>query len=36
MLDHVIKDEESNLESLLLGGAEASWDDFSAQTLDKA
>ena len=36
MLNHVIKDEQSDLESLLLGGAEASWDDLSAETLDKA
>jgi len=36
MLNHVIKDEKSYLESLLLGGAEARWDDLSAQTLDKA
>ncbi len=35
MLNHIVKNEESNLESLLLRGSEALWDDLIAETGDK-
>ena len=35
MLNHVIKNEEGELEALLLTTAEASWDDLVAETRNK-
>lgn len=35
MLNHIIKDEESKLEALLLGASEASRDDLVAEALDE-
>ncbi len=35
MLNHIVEDEESNLESLLLGGSEALRDNLIAETGDE-